>query len=187
MRVRAETTPITHRALVASAVELIERDLDCELGLEALAERAGVSAFHFHRLFRSLVGEPPATYVRRLRLERAAIALKYSRRPVTDIAFEAGYDTHESFTRAFKARFGTAPRRFRLESRRLMTEKERPYNDFFLAMTYARLGDRPIAEMYFRKALESLGERPPAETDLKAIHEEGVKTLGEMSHARPPD
>ena len=119
MRVRAESTAVAHRVLVAGAVELIERDLDVDHGLEALAERAGVSPFHFHRLFRSVVGEPPASYVRRLRLERAALALKYSRRPVIDIAFEAGYDTHESFTRAFKARFGQAPRPFRSrESRR---------------------------------------------------------------------
>ena len=61
------------------------------------------------------VGETPAGYVRRLRLERAALSLKYSRRPVTDIAFEAGYETHESFTRAFRARFGEAPCRFRAE------------------------------------------------------------------------
>jgi AraC family transcriptional regulator len=118
MRVRSESTGITHRALIADALALIEHDLDLDLGLEDLAERAGVSPFHFHRLFHSVVGEPPASYVRRLRLERAAIALKYSQRPVTDIAFEAGYDTHESFTRAFKARFGAAPTGFRIQSGR---------------------------------------------------------------------
>jgi AraC family transcriptional regulator len=126
MGVRSETTTITHRALVAGAVGLIERDLDVDHSLELLAERAGVSPFHFHRLFRSVVGEPPASYVRRLRLERAALALKYSRRPVTDIAFEAGYDTHESFTRAFKARFGAAPRSFRVESRRAVAIDTQP-------------------------------------------------------------
>jgi hypothetical protein len=57
-------------------------------------------------------------------------------------------------------------------------------NDFFLAMTYARLGERPVAEMYFRKALESLGQRPPSQTDLTAIHDEAVETLG-VPGARP--
>jgi AraC family transcriptional regulator len=137
MRVRSETTTVTHRSLVAGAITLIERDLDLDLGLEALADRAGVSPFHFHRLFRSVVGEPPASYVRRLRLERAAISLKYSRRPVTDIAFEAGYDTHEAFTRAFKTRFGAAPRRFRVESRHNVTLDAQP--------TIVRIPPRRIA------------------------------------------
>jgi Flp pilus assembly protein TadD len=84
-------------------------------------------------------------------------------------------------------RLGDYPQAVRhlLRSRRLMTEKERPYNDFFLAMTYARLGERPLAEMYFRKALEPLGRRPPAQTDLAAIHHEAVETLGGAPGARP--
>ena len=104
-----------HQALVARSLEFIQRDLEGDLSLEGLAERAGVSPFHFHRLFSSIVGEPPATYVRRLRLERAARRLKHSRRAVTDIAFEAGYETHEAFSRAFKEKFGASPRRFRAE------------------------------------------------------------------------
>jgi AraC family transcriptional regulator len=101
---------------VHQAVDRIQRRLDDdEMSLGLLAERAGVSPFHFHRVFSSVVGEAPAGYMRRLRLERAAIRLKYTRRSVTEIAFDAGYETHESFTRAFKARFGHAPRRFRAE------------------------------------------------------------------------
>jgi AraC family transcriptional regulator len=51
--------------------------------------------------------------VRRLRLERAAQRLRRSDRTVTEIAFDAGYQAHESFTRAFHARFGMAPSEFR--------------------------------------------------------------------------
>jgi AraC family transcriptional regulator len=106
-------THSTHQALVASVLDLISRDLESDLSLARLAERAGVSAFHFHRVFCAIAGEPPARYVRRLRLERAALRLKYSRLPVTEVAFDAGYETHEAFTRAFKSRFGLPPRRFR--------------------------------------------------------------------------
>jgi AraC family transcriptional regulator len=109
-------TAVAHRSLVHQAVDCIQRQLDDdEMSLDLLAERAGVSPFHFHRVFASVVGEAPAGYMRRLRLERAAIRLKYTQRSVTEIAFDAGYETHESFTRAFKARFGHAPRRFRAE------------------------------------------------------------------------
>jgi len=60
-----------------------------------------------------MVGEPVAEYVRRLRLERAGLRLIQSRRPVTDIAFEAGYQNLESFIRAFKQRFSVSPSQFR--------------------------------------------------------------------------
>ena len=110
-----DATLRAHQEIAARSLALIERDLEGDLRLDALAERAGVSPFHFHRIFGAIVGEPPAGYVRRLRLERAALRLKHSRRPVTDIAFQAGYETHEAFTRAFKSRFGMSPRRFRAE------------------------------------------------------------------------
>ena len=60
-----------------------------------------------------MVGEPVQEHVRRLRLERAAHRLKLQDNPVTDLAFEAGYDSHEAFTRAFHAMFGMSPSQFR--------------------------------------------------------------------------
>jgi AraC family transcriptional regulator len=60
-----------------------------------------------------LVGETLMAHIRRLRLERAAGRLKLGRRPVIEIALEAGYETHEAFTRAFKASFGRSPSAFR--------------------------------------------------------------------------
>lgn len=98
---------------VVRALDYIDENLCGDLSVETLARQSGVSTFHFHRLFRADVGESPKQYVRRLRLERAALWLDGSRRPVTEVAFAAGYATHEAFTRAFKARFGVPPARFR--------------------------------------------------------------------------
>ncbi len=103
------------RALVHIQQHLEEQRED-PLDLNALAHVACFSPYHFHRIFRGLVGETVADHVRRLRLERAAQRLKSTGRPVTDIAFEAGYEAHEAFTRAFRARFGASPSGFR-ESR----------------------------------------------------------------------
>ena len=102
-----------HRSRVAGALDYIQDNLAGDLSLDRLAGRAGVSPYHFHRLFKAMVGEPPKKYVRRLRLEHAAVRLKHTNRSVTGVAFEAGYETHEAFTRAFKSRFGASPRRFR--------------------------------------------------------------------------
>ena len=91
----------------------IQEHVDEDLSLAALARVAHFSPYHFHRIFRGMVGESVKTHIRRLRLERAALHLKTTRRPVTRLAFEAGYETHESFTRAFRDMFGVAPSVYR--------------------------------------------------------------------------
>jgi AraC family transcriptional regulator len=103
----------SYAELIQDAVENVVAQLDEALDLEALAGRAGLSPFHFHRVFRGMTGETPLELARRLRLERAAWRLSRSADPVTDIAFDAGYETHEAFTRAFKAAFSTSPSGFR--------------------------------------------------------------------------
>ena len=102
-----------YETAVLRAVERVVGALDEALDLQALARGAALSTFHFHRVFRGLVGETPLELHRRLRLERAAGQLVASARPVTEIAFDAGYETHEAFTRAFRARYGIAPSAFR--------------------------------------------------------------------------
>ncbi len=95
----------------------IQQHLDETIELDDLAGVAHFSPYHFHRIFRGMVGESVKEHVRRLRLERAALRLKSSDRPITRIAFEAGFEAHESFTRAFGELFGMSPSKFR-EARR---------------------------------------------------------------------
>jgi AraC family transcriptional regulator len=91
----------------------IQNHLERKLSLDELAGVAEFSPYHFHRIFRSVVGETVKEHVRRLRLEQAARSLKTSNEPVTNIAFQAGYETHESFSRAFKTMFGVSPSGYR--------------------------------------------------------------------------
>ncbi len=98
---------------VQQTIEHIAATLGAALDLEALAARAALSPFHFHRMFRGMTGEAPLELARRLRLERAAWMLAHSDRSVTEIAFDAGYETHEAFTRAFRAAYSTPPSGFR--------------------------------------------------------------------------
>jgi AraC family transcriptional regulator len=60
-----------------------------------------------------MIGESLHSHIRRLRLERAAGRLKLGRQAVVTIAFEAGYDSHEAFSRAFRSSFGISPTAFR--------------------------------------------------------------------------
>jgi AraC family transcriptional regulator len=112
-----EATLRDYRERMLRVLVHIQQHLDDALGLDELARVACFSPYHFHRLFTGMVGESVKGHVRRLRLERAATQLKRSARPVTAIALDAGYDTPEAFTRAFKAGFGAAPSRFRSQRR----------------------------------------------------------------------
>jgi AraC family transcriptional regulator len=91
----------------------IQQHLDEPLPLDELAGIACFSAYHFHRVFKGMVGESVKEYVRRLRLERAAGQLKRGSPSILDIALQAGYESHEAFTRSFKTAFGAAPSQFR--------------------------------------------------------------------------
>jgi len=91
----------------------IQAHLDDAPDLEELARVACFSPYHFHRVFRGLVGEPVQEHVRRLRLERAAHRLKLQEEAVTAVALAAGYESHEAFTRAFHSMFGMPPSQFR--------------------------------------------------------------------------
>jgi len=111
--------PVTrsfYEMAIQRTIEQIAANLDGALDLECLARGAGLSPFHFHRVFRGMVGETPLELIRRLRMERAAWRLARDNGGsggITDIAFDAGYETHEAFTRAFRACYSTSPTGFR--------------------------------------------------------------------------
>ena len=106
-------TAAGYRERILRSLVHIQGHLDEPLTLEELAGVACFSPCHFHRVFRALTGEGVYEHVRRLRLERAASRLKLQDQPVTDLAFEAGYESHEAFTRAFHTMFGMSPSQFR--------------------------------------------------------------------------
>jgi len=84
-----------------------------DLSLDALADVAAMSRFHWHRVFRALTGETCAQAVRRIRLHRAAVGLGQSDRPVAQIASDVGYPNLNSFARAFSEAYGSSPAAFR--------------------------------------------------------------------------
>lgn len=100
----------------------IEMHLGERLRLNRLARAAAFSPFHYHRLFKRMTGESVCAHLGRVRLERAAFELVFSRHSVLDIAMGHGFTSPEAFARAFRRRFGTSPRAFR-SSRTILNEQ----------------------------------------------------------------
>ncbi len=84
-----------------------------DLSLDALADVAAMSRFHWHRVFRAITGETCAQAVRRIRLHRAASWLVQSDKPLPEIAEGIGYPNQKSFARAFSEAYGLSPAAFR--------------------------------------------------------------------------
>lgn len=98
---------------IQTALDLIEEHLGQPLGLEWLSRRVGMSLWHFQRTFTAMVGESAGSYIRRRRLTDAARVLRGSDRTILEIAMDYQFDSHEAFTRAFKAELGATPSAWR--------------------------------------------------------------------------
>ncbi len=94
---------------VNKALWFIESHYGREITLEEMASVAGVSRYHMSRAFTMTLGEPALRYTRGRRLTEAARALAKGTPDILSVALEAGYNSHEAFTRAFRDHFGVTP------------------------------------------------------------------------------
>jgi len=98
---------------VAEVVRHIEGAFAQPHALLDLAHRAGLSPFHFLRLFRKIAGVSPHQMLLRLRLNAAALQLRTTQEQITDIAYAVGFEDLSNFIRTFRTEFGTAPSLYR--------------------------------------------------------------------------
>ena len=102
---------INYRRRLIPVLRALEQDPD--LSIEALADRACLSLYHFHRVFTAVAGETPGEMCRRLRMQRAAWQLCYTDASVTTIALGAGLASSQAFAKAFRRHYGCTPGEFR--------------------------------------------------------------------------
>jgi len=98
---------------IYKVVDYIEYNINSPISLEELAELSGYSLRHFQRLFREKSSENIMDYVRGRRLTLAMEEITKAEKSIIDIAFEYQFESQQSFTRAFQARFTFPPIRFR--------------------------------------------------------------------------
>jgi AraC family transcriptional regulator len=101
-------------ARINRVIDHIESNLDSPLNLEALAGVANFSPYHFHRIFRAILGETLSHFIQRIRLEKAAAQLVANpKKSITAIALDCGFSGSATFARAFKTAFGISASRWR--------------------------------------------------------------------------
>jgi len=158
-------TDQTYRQRILKVMLHIGSHLDGDLSLEAMARLSCFSPYHFHRIFREQAGEPLARYVRRLRLERAAGRLKQTRLGVLEIALEAGFEAHESFSRGFRDMFGVSPSDYRkghgvaLGPTAEAGIEPRPTGALIMQVSIEKVQARRIASVHHTGAYEQIGAK----------------------------
>lgn len=158
----------------------IHAHLDAPLDLDALAEVACLSRFHWHRIYQAMTGETTAQTVRRLRLARAAEDLAHSPRSLAAIAARAGYTSQSSFTRAFTAAHGMAPATFRQAGMHASLQQAiREDNAMAFNVEIRRLPARPAIGLLHKGGFNEIGETFERLFSLLGVH-------GLTQHVRGP-
>ena len=104
------TSSGTTSDFLADVLAHIERHLFSPLSVASLSDVAGLSPWHFARVFTARTGDSVMNYVRARRLDAAAFKLSAANPPsLIDLAFDCGFESQEAFTRAFKRQFGAPP------------------------------------------------------------------------------
>lgn len=98
---------------IQKTLNYIEENIGEEIKIEELAEISTLSLFYYQRLFARLVKKPVREYIKLRRLARACDALRDKQNRILDVALEYGFDSHETFTRAFKDAYAITPAQYR--------------------------------------------------------------------------
>ena len=125
----SDASRLTYVERINRVKAYIRAHLDEPLDLDALADIACYSRFHWHRVYRAMTGETAAQTVRRMRLARAAHQLINTQMRITEIADAAGYSSQSAFSRAFSAAYGGPPNEFREDGDQLVLKAARRDED----------------------------------------------------------
>lgn len=155
---------------VHQAMDFIRANLDREIPLEEVAEASAMSKFHFHRVFRLVVGETVASYTRRVRLQAAAAQLVVGRESVTEIAHRYGFSSAQNFATALKRVMGKTPTQIQQQTLdeigyHALPVRRHPASDVLLSEP--KVGERPGLRVVYARA--QVQYSATAETVRKSI------------------
>jgi len=160
-----------YRRRINQVIDYLNDNLDRSVSLEELASVAFFSPFHFHRIFVALMGETLNTFTNRMRNEKAARLLKFSKKSIEEIATECGFSSSATLWRSFKQYFEVSPGKYR-KGEQIKNSKIRkdllPIIQYHCNMTQEKL------EHLFPVQIKQLPERRIAYIRVTDAFKEGV-------------
>jgi AraC family transcriptional regulator len=134
---------VNYLAQIRRGIDYIEAHLDDEFATAAVARHAGVSFWHFQRMFKALTNETLKGYIRARRLANALSALLERRTTILDIALSSGFASQAAFTRAFKHSFGLTPAKYRALGKRTEFVRKLRIDDNYLRHLHGGVSREP--------------------------------------------
>lgn len=173
---------------IQKAIDYIEENLKKQISLEDIAKVVGFSMYHFHRIFKMYVGESVSEYIRRRRLSRAANDLLQTEAKIVDIALEYQYETHESFTKAFKKMFHVTPELYRKNKQRVLIREKHRITDKKLVYLYGGISMEPKVVVKDEFTVVGLTcSTTLKENIIPALWEEFNSRVGEIKNRTSPN
>ncbi len=140
---------------VRIGIDYIESNLGFNISLAQVAKEAGLSQWHFQRIFKALTNETLKTYIRSRRLANSLDKLLNTKYRIIDIAVSAGYESQESFTRAFKMSFNLTPNEYRKLGDKSLFLKKLEFDHTYLKHINQNMSLEP--EIYTQVAMRLVG------------------------------
>ncbi|WP_079529463.1 AraC family transcriptional regulator [Halobacillus hunanensis] len=172
------------------AINYMEKHLLDEIDLKEVARRAYCSEYHFKRMFSFLAGVPLSEYIRRRRLTLAAFELKNSQEKVIDLAMKYGYNSPDSFSRAFFNIHGLTPSEARKNGHSLKAYSRMTFQLAIQGgeeMNYRIEEKQPFRIVGRQKRVPIIfqGENPEITAMWKTLSKEEISKLKDLSDVEP--
>ena len=160
-----------YKERINHVMNYVNNNLDKSFSLKELAAVANFSPYHFHRIFVAVSGESINFFTNRVRLQKAARLLKFSKAPISEVAFNCGYSSPATFSRSFKEYFGISPSVYKnkgiIENSKIRKELF-PIRDYLVPMSIEE------KEAKFPIEIKELPQRRVAYIRIVDSYREGV-------------
>ncbi len=158
-----------YRSRIDKVIDYVNNNLNKSISLEELASVAFFSTFHFHRIFVAVTGETVNNFTNRIRIEKAARLLKFSKKSISEISMDCGFSSTSTLSRLFKQYFEISPSAYR-KGGEIKNSKIRkdlfPVNKYHCNMTGEELENKfpveirqlPERRIAYKRVLDSFRE-----------------------------